>query len=354
MSARGWVITAVAVLLAGSAVTAAVAFRPAPAAAPPPVETSTATVERTDLVETHTIDGLIGYGTATALAAQLAGTITAVPRAGATLGRGDRLYAVDNRPVLLLIGSLPAYRELSPGVRGRDVLQLERNLRRLGYDDFDVDRDYTYATAAAVRDWQEDNGLVRTGVVELGRVVLRPDELRVDSVAVTPGQSIAAGGPVLSHTPTERIVTADLEVASAGLARVGATVAVSLPQGARVAGRVSAVGTTIEAAPAEEPGGNAAPAEPTVALTITIAAQDKLGSITGSPVEIRLTGEERKDVLTVPVAALLALREGGYGVEVIDGARRDVVPVSTGMFAAGRVEIEGTGIAEGTVVGTAS
>jgi hypothetical protein len=150
-------------------------------------------------------------------------------------------------------------------------------------------------------------------------------------------------------------VTADLDVTLAGLVRVGATVPVALPHRSAISGRISAVGTTIDAAPAGSDEGAADPtAEPTVALTVTIADQDALGGVTGAPVELRLTGERRDDVLTVPVAALLALREGGHGVEVIDGADRRVVPVETGLFAAGRVEVSGPGIVEGTVVGTAA
>ena len=50
---------------------------------------------------------------------------------------------------------------------------------------------------------------------------------------------------------------------------------------------------------------------------------------------------ERKDVLTVPVAALVVLREGGYGVEVVDGGTSRYVAVKTGLFADGRVEVTG-------------
>jgi hypothetical protein len=71
------------------------------------------------------------------------------------------------------------------------------------------------------------------------------------------------------------------------------------------------------------------------------------GSLDQAPVTVRLVSEQRKGVLTVPVSALLALKEGGYGVQV--GTR--IVPVKLGMFADGRVEITGSGITAGTKVG---
>lgn len=53
----------------------------------------------------------------------------------------------------------------------------------------------------------------------------------------------------------------------------------------------------------------------------------------------------------MPILALLALAEGGYGVQVVEGGTTRTVVVRTGMFAGGRVEVSGAGIAEGTVVG---
>ncbi|WP_243708481.1 hypothetical protein [Actinomadura sp. GC306] len=63
-----------------------------------------------------------------------------------------------------------------------------------------------------------------------------------------------------------------------------------------------------------------------------------------------LESERRKGVLSVPVEALLALREGGFGVEVVDGAGRRLVPVDVGAFGGGRVEVAG-GVREGMKVG---
>ena len=71
-------------------------------------------------------------------------------------------------------------------------------------------------------------------------------------------------------------------------------------------------------------------------------------------VDVAFTVAEREDVLAVPVAALLALAEGGYGLEVVDGRTTRIVAVQTGLFAGGKVEVSGGGITEGTVVGEPS
>jgi hypothetical protein len=57
-----------------------------------------------------------------------------------------------------------------------------------------------------------------------------------------------------------------------------------------------------------------------------------------------------KDVLSVPVSALLAMAGGGYAVEVVDaGGARRLVRVETGLFddSAGRVQVAGAGLAAG-------
>ncbi|HEY7199856.1 MAG TPA: hypothetical protein VIC57_06580, partial [Candidatus Dormibacteraeota bacterium] len=52
------------------------------------------------------------------------------------------------------------------------------------------------------------------------------------------------------------------------------------------------------------------------------------------------------NVLTVPVAALLALPGGGYAVETADGRHRRI-PVRTGVFSHGLVEVSGAGLTDG-------
>jgi hypothetical protein len=63
-----------------------------------------------------------------------AGTVTWLPQPGASVRRGKQLYRVDDEPVPLFYGALPLYRPLDePGMIGRDVRVLARNLAALGY-----------------------------------------------------------------------------------------------------------------------------------------------------------------------------------------------------------------------------
>jgi multidrug efflux pump subunit AcrA (membrane-fusion protein) len=86
-------------------------------------------------------------------------------------------------------------------------------------------------------------------------------------------------------------------------------------------------------------------------VTIAIADQTALIDLQIASVDVELVSASRENVLSVPVAALLARPEGGFAVEIVSGADSTVSPVKTGLFAAGRVEISGDGLIEGMRVG---
>jgi peptidoglycan hydrolase-like protein with peptidoglycan-binding domain len=254
------------------------------------------------------------------------------------------VYRLDNTPVPLFYGGLPFYRALRSGDSGPDVKELEQNLAALGYTGFTVDEDYTSATADAVRQWQEHLGLPdaqQTGVFQASSVILAAGPIRVASLKAALGDP--GTGQVLTYTGTTRTVDIALNVALQDVAKVGATATVTLPDNRTVDGRISAVGTVATA------GSNGNPS--TIDVTVTIADQSKLGTYDAAPVDVTLVAQQAQNVLAVPVAALVALAEGGYGVQVVEGSTARYVAVKTGMFAGGQVEISGTGIAAGTVVG---
>ncbi|MEQ4305229.1 peptidoglycan-binding domain-containing protein [Plantactinospora sp. B6F1] len=308
-----------------------------------------AQVTRQTLVDSETADGELGYGETRTLAARRGGTITVVAAAGSRVSRGKPLYSIDNQKVVLLYGGLPAYRTLRSGDSGADVEQFEKNLRALGYDGFTVDDEYTSATAEAVREWQEDLGLDQTGRVELGQVVYATGQVRVDSVEAEVGDVVQPGAGVLGYSGTARVVTVSLDVADQRLAKRGAKVTVTLPDGKEVAGTIAATETIIET----ESGANGGQGEPETKIEVTVTAADPkaLAGFDSASVDVAFTAAQRENVLTVPVAALLALAEGGYGVEIVEGDATRIVAVQTGLFASGRVEVTGDGLVEGATVG---
>jgi multidrug efflux system membrane fusion protein len=296
---------------------------------------ATATITRGTLRESVDADGELGYGPSRTAAARTPGTVTWLPDSGGQVTRGKPVYRLDERPAVLMYGPVPAYRDMSPGTEGRDVAQLERNLSALGYDGFTVDDEYTGATAGAVEQWQEDNGLPSSGVLRLGQVVFASGPIRVGSLIAEVGQSVAPGRDLLTWTGTSKVVTVRLDLADGAVARTGAAASVALPDGRRAEGKVTEVATVIEERVTE--------IEAQIALTAV--------ALENAAVDVTFTAAERRDVLTAPVSALMAAPGGGFAVQVVDGATTRQVPVRTGLFADGRVEITGDGLAEGVTVG---
>jgi peptidoglycan hydrolase-like protein with peptidoglycan-binding domain len=322
-----------------------------PAAAGP---VATATVERGTISATESWDGTLEYGRPLTVKSSAAGTVTRLVDQEATVERGDELYRVDERPVILLYGAVPMYRDVAPGDFGVDVRQLETNLAKLGYEGFTVDGAYTASTAAAVRAWQSDTGAEQSGTVARRDVVFLPAGGRVDALNVSVGDVVRPGAPLLDITGNDQIVNFEADLDDRERFAVDTKVAVVLPGRQEIRGTVSAtrVVKVASGGSSEGLGGGEADREAIVQVEVALArAPDEL---VGTPVEVIVATDRRADVLLVPVSALLALAEGGYGLEVVreDGTTK-IVRVDTGLFANGKVEVRGAGIADGTVVGVA-
>jgi peptidoglycan hydrolase-like protein with peptidoglycan-binding domain len=176
-----------------------------------PAGDTTASVTRRTLSESSTVSGTLGYGTTLELYDRLGGTFTWLPSVGAVIGRAGTLWRIDDLPVVLMYGSLPAYRTLKQGVSdGPDVAELNQNLIDLGFDPYGAiadDEAFGEATATAVKRWQKANGMPETGEVELGRVVFAPGARRVTDVKVTLGQDPPGATAPTETTPTTPAAT---------------------------------------------------------------------------------------------------------------------------------------------------
>lgn len=278
---------------------------------------------------------------------EAAAAYTMLPSPGKVVRRGQALYAVDGQPVLLLYGSAGAWRALRPGMSaGRDVAQLNANLRALGYGRGLTGDSFTAATGQAIAALQAKRGLAPTGVLPLGSLAFKPGPVRVTSVTPTVGQAVEAG-QVLTVSSTRHQVAIKLDAAQQAEVKVGDPVTVTLPSGRATPGRVSSVGS-VASVPAD--GASGASSTPTVDVSVRLLRPAAAGRLDQAPVQVSITTASVKAALVVPVNALLALAGGGYAVEVVDasGAHR-LVPVTLGLFddAEGLVQVSGSGLRAG-------
>src|SRR5579875_1599946 len=168
--------------------------------------TGAATVQRRNLVATDTESGTLSYANSQTVYNRLSGTITWVPKVGQVIRPGHTLFEVDNKPVLLMDGSTPAYRDLSSSdVKGPDVYELNENLVDLGYDPdgIVVDDEWQAATTAGIDRMQYDLGETETGKLTLGQVVFLPGPQMIQTVDTTPGSTAASYHPAAGTSSTE-------------------------------------------------------------------------------------------------------------------------------------------------------
>ncbi|MFI5887795.1 peptidoglycan-binding protein [Streptomyces sp. NPDC051554] len=342
-------------------------------AAAPTGPPATAKVERTTLTSSQTMDGQLGYGDTSAVqapstgsaagsaqsggstqGAAASGIVTWMPSDGETITRGKPVYKVNQESVPLLYGSVPLYRTLKPGSTGSDVKMLERNLRALGYRGFTVDSTYNSDTAAAVEKWQDDLGRAETGEVQVGDAVVTSGARRVAKAQLAIGDALS--GDVLTWTGTDRVISVDLPVQYAELAKQGGNTTVTLPDNTTVTAVVTDIGTPTSSSDSSDPASSgdssgSDSSKATIPVELKVKDAKKIGSYQAASVSVEFASARRDNVLAVPISALYALPEGGYAVEVVTGAKTEYRSVKLGMFGNGKVEVSGVGITEGTVVG---
>jgi hypothetical protein len=354
----GWAALGIGVVVAAGAVAgwrAGVFFPAASAGAGPHGAPAPATqaVTRQDLAATTPVTATLGYAGSYPVTGRGTGTLTALPPAGQVIGQGQVLYRTGNgSPVVLLYGSVPAWRALGEGSTGADVTQLNHDLVALGYagraDIAAPGRDYySSQTADAVQRLEEHLGVsFPPGSLALGQVVFEPQALRVSQLTGSLGGP--AAGPVLTATSDRHVVTIALDVSYESEIKAGDTVSITLPDGSTTPGVVSAVGTVAttsgSGSGAGTSGSGQVPAT-TIPVTVSLSDPKAAGTLDQAPVTVYITTASAHDVLAVPVDALVAQASGQYVVEVAGpGNTRRWVPVTAGPVfddADGLVQVTG-------------
>jgi hypothetical protein len=179
------------------------------------------------------------------------------------------------------------------------------------------------------------------------------------------GNSGGGGGSasaILQTTSTHLIVTVDLDASKQSEAKVGEPVTVELPSGNAVDGQITAVSPVAENSSNSGNGsgnsgsgnsgsgnGNGNGSGSTIPVTIALERHLSGAGLDQAAVSVNFAQAEARNVLSVPVTALLARAGGGYSVQEA-AAPHSLVAVTTGLFAAGYVQIAGQGIHPGLQV----
>ena len=357
-------------------------------------------VSRGTLSTQESIRGALGHGTTRTIRAGRDGIVTWLPSTGTKLVRGDTVYRVDNRPVPLFFGRTPLYRRIGTIDQvGPDIRMIADNLRALGYfvgsqpgigavivhtstpapaeavpksapeatpesahkgatpvttsppAAVRVTRTTVHAgdavltptLRAAIKSWQRDLGLPVTGRVGIGSVLVQRQPVRVSSLFTQLGDP--ATGDLMRVTGTAKVITVNAEAGQAASVERGGRATVTLPDSRTATARVTSVGTTLD----NQDGAEGDP--PKLTITLVLDKPTLLKKLDSADLEVAFPAETHKNVLTVPVGALLALSEGGYAVQPASGG---LIPVDTGIFSKGLVEISGIGLSEDLKVVTTS
>ncbi len=168
----------------------------------------------------------------------------------------------------------------------------------------------------------------------------------------------AAPQAILDTTSTQLVVTVDLDASKQSEARVGAPVTVEMPDGTTVHGKITHVSPVAQnsgnsgsgnSGSGNSGGGGGSGSSPTIPVTIALRGHIRTQGLDQATVSVNFEQQVANNVLSVPVTALVATQGGGYAVQEA-APPHNLIPVTTGLFAAGYVEVSGPGLYPGLQV----
>lgn len=285
--------------------------------------------------------------------------VTKMPaRSGGRVRCGQVIAEIDGRPIVLLRGTLPAYRDLHEGDSGPDVAQLQAALIRLGYADFDPSGSFGPSTAYAVGLLYDHVGYSApsfrppvkkhakhapppTPYLPMSEVSFIPAaSALVVSAAARVGSEVTSGQVVLRLAVGKPYVTAMLSADQANHASTGIPARIALSNTI-----MDGVIARISALPAYATQGHGRPEYPVVVTSKRPLSQRLIGSAVRLTLMAPVTNGR---VLAVPLTAIFSAAaragtssvRGPFVVLVTAKGRRKQVPVSTGPAAGGFVAIQ--------------
>jgi hypothetical protein len=230
------------------------------------------------------------------------------------------------------------------GDSGRDVAELNANLVHLGYAtraQLDPSSDsFGSETASALEKLQSKLGEAQTGTLGLGDAVFLPQSVRIAKVTGELGGSARPGAQAMDATSATLEVQVALDPSQQDEVKGGDRVRITLPGNESVTGKVDRLGRVAQVPAGQDNNAGGA----TIPAYISLDDPEEARGLDRAPVQVEITTKGVASVLSVPVTALVGKSGGGFAVEVVrDGARRELVAVTPGLFdtAGGRVEVHG-------------
>ena len=157
----------------------------------------------------------------------LTGVVTRAGESG-EVAAGEVLYAVAQKPVLVLQGELPQWRPLGEGTSGDDVAAFQRMLAATGAK-VEATGTWDEATADAWDDWLTERGYPAADTVELGQLVVLdalPAPLSVDAKTTAVGTTLAGGENVVARPGDQPDFALEVNQEQAALIPAGTQVTV--------------------------------------------------------------------------------------------------------------------------------
>ncbi|NNF53967.1 MAG: hypothetical protein HKN03_05930 [Acidimicrobiales bacterium] len=282
--------------------------------------------------------------------------LTGRPELGSEAKEGDILFTISGRPVMLLQGDQPSFRDLGPGMAGTDVAQLEAALERLGHQPGTVDGAYDGQTEQAVRALYQSIGIdpaiatgqqlrdafpeatdIIAGSVPGAGVLVPADEIlflsalpvRVAEIGIALGEPI--DGPVLTVTDANVSIDGSLPIEQSSLVTVGMEVLIDEPDlGIEATGVVSSI--------ADAPGTDGLDG---FHVYFEVTVEDPPRNLVNASVRLTIPVESTSDaVLVVPITALTLAVDGSSQVQIDRAGTLESVVVRPGLSAQGFVEVE--------------
>ena len=179
------------------------------------LELTTVAIQKGDLAKKEEYNGTLRQTDSKVLNSPMSGVITFVPKEGTIINFGEVLFAVDNKPVILVEGATPFYRTLDLNSdAGPDVLQLEEALVFLGYaaEDFVPNETFDETTSNMLNALYVDYKIdTKSEITSAEQVAINLKKTEVENIE----QTISDGGTTLAQVNDKKKKLDDAREAAA-------------------------------------------------------------------------------------------------------------------------------------------